>query len=46
MDESKVTNYLLLGIVVLMLCTYVFTVKINLGSNIEMDTQIMAAINA
>lgn len=46
MDESKITNYLLLAIVVLMLCTYVFTVKINLGNNVEMETQIIAAINA
>ncbi len=46
MDESKMTNCLLFGIVILMLCTYVFTVKINLGADIDLETQIIAAINA
>ncbi len=46
MDESKMTNYLLFGIVILMLCTYLFTVKINLGKDVNLDTQIMAAIGA
>ena len=46
MDESRMTNYLLFGIVILMLCTYLFTVKVNLGKEVNTDTQIMAAINA
>lgn len=46
MDESKISNYLLVGIAILMLCTYMFTIKINLGSNVDLDTQIIAAINA
>lgn len=46
MDEVKVANYLLLGIVILMLFTYVYTLRINLGNNVTTDTQIIAAINA
>lgn len=46
MDETKIANYLLLGIVILMLFTYIYTVKINLGNNINTETQIIAAINA
>ncbi len=46
MNESKMTNYLLFGIVLLMVFTYVFTVKVNLGSNVDLDTQIIAAFNA
>jgi len=45
MDESKMTNYLLLGIVTLMLFTYFFTVSVNLGASVDMDSQIIAAIN-
>lgn len=46
MDEVKVANCLLLGIVILMLFTYVYTLKISLGNNITTQTQIIAAINA
>jgi hypothetical protein len=46
MNEVKIANCLLLGIVLLMLFTYMYTLQVNLGANINLETQVIAAINA
>ncbi len=46
MSDSQVTKGLLIGVVILMLITYIFTLSLNFESSMEPNLQIIGAFNA
>lgn len=46
MNDSKITKAIVISAITLMTVTYVYIARINLGCEIELDTQIIAAFNA
>ncbi|MDD3237283.1 MAG: hypothetical protein PHV37_04220 [Candidatus Gastranaerophilales bacterium] len=46
MSDLKYTNYMLVSALILILVTSICVINFNLGCNVELDTQIIAAFNA